>query len=99
MPRRSRQAVGGPNSSSSDLARPQEIVARAVAAASQLDDGKDTRAVRMRGLRSQARLVALVEAGEAAQAEAHWAEHMAVVGRVLLARRARTVIDLIQHDY
>ncbi|WP_076820950.1 FadR/GntR family transcriptional regulator [Pseudofrankia asymbiotica] len=77
----------------------KEIVARAVAAVSQPDDGKDTGAVRMRGLRSQARLASLIEAGEATEAEAHWAEHMKVVGRVLLAQRAKTVIDLMQHDY
>ncbi|WP_045875486.1 GntR family transcriptional regulator [Pseudofrankia sp. DC12] len=74
-----------------------EIVARAVAAASQPDDGKDAAATRARGLRSQARLAVLVEAGDAAAAEAHWAEHMKVVGRVLVAQRAKTVIDLMQH--
>jgi len=74
-----------------------EVVARAVAAVSQPDEGKDTAATRARGLRSQARLAALIEAGDAAEAEAHWAEHMRVAGRVLLAQRARTVIDLMQH--
>jgi DNA-binding FadR family transcriptional regulator len=74
-----------------------EVVARAVAAVSQPDDGKDAAATRARGLRSQARLAALIEAGEASEAETHWAEHMKVVGRVLLAQRAKTVIDLMQH--
>jgi DNA-binding FadR family transcriptional regulator len=74
-----------------------EIVSRAVAAVSQPDEGHDSAATRARGLRSQARLAALVEAGDAAGAEAHWAEHMEVVGRVMLAQRARTVIDLMQH--
>ncbi|MBL7498023.1 FadR family transcriptional regulator [Frankia sp. CNm7] len=74
-----------------------EVVARAVAAVSQPDDGKDTAATRARGLRSQARLAALIEAGEPNEAETFWAEHMKIVGRVLLAQRAKTVIDLMQH--
>ncbi|CUU54793.1 GntR family transcriptional regulator [Frankia sp. CcI49] len=79
-----------------------EIVARAVAAVSHPEDGGDpleSEETRLRGLRSQARLAALVEAGDASAAERHWAEHMAVVGRVLLAHRAKTVIDLMQHEY
>jgi DNA-binding FadR family transcriptional regulator len=74
-----------------------EIVARAVAAVSQPDEARDTTATRARGLRSQARLAALIEAGDASATEAHWAEHMKVVGRVMLAQRAKTVIDLMQH--
>jgi GntR family transcriptional regulator, transcriptional repressor for pyruvate dehydrogenase complex len=79
-----------------------EIVARAVAAVSQPDvgdEGRDTTAVRLRGLRSQARLATLIENGDAAGAEAHWAQHMEVVGKVMLAQRAKSVIDLMQHDY
>lgn len=76
-----------------------EIVARAVAAVSEPESGGDTSATRLRGLRSQARLVTLIEAGDAAGAEAHWAEHMAVVGKVMLAQRAKTVIDLMQHEF
>jgi DNA-binding FadR family transcriptional regulator len=76
-----------------------EIVARAVAAAAQPDGGRDSTETRLRGLRSQARLAALIEAGDAREAEEHWTEHMAIVGRVLLAQRAKTVIDLMQHDY
>jgi DNA-binding FadR family transcriptional regulator len=74
-----------------------EIVARAVAAASQPDEARDTAAIRARGLRSQARLAALVEAGDATAAEAHWAAHMKVVGRIMLTQRPKTVIDLMQH--
>jgi GntR family transcriptional regulator, transcriptional repressor for pyruvate dehydrogenase complex len=76
-----------------------EIVAAAVTAVSQPDAGKDTAATRTRGLRSQARLATLIETGDAAGAEEHWTEHMAIVGRVMLAQRAKTVIDLMQHDY
>lgn len=74
-----------------------EIVARAVAAVSQSDIEGDPVATRRRGLRSQRRLVSLIEAGDAEGAEAHWRKHMAVVGRVMLGRRAGTVIDLMDH--
>jgi DNA-binding FadR family transcriptional regulator len=43
------------------------------------------------------RLVALLEADDADAAEAHWRTHMTAVGRVLLGRRAATVIDLTHH--
>ncbi|MGF7234555.1 MAG: FadR/GntR family transcriptional regulator [Frankia sp.] len=76
-----------------------EIVARAVTAVSQPGTTADTGATRLRGLRSQARLAALLENGDAEAAEEHWAEHMAVVGRVLLKQRAKTVIDLMRHQY
>jgi GntR family transcriptional regulator, transcriptional repressor for pyruvate dehydrogenase complex len=74
-----------------------EVVARAVTAVSQAEPGLDSVATRRRGIRSQERLVALVEAGEATEAEEHWLRHMAVVGRVLLGQRATTVIDLMDH--
>jgi DNA-binding FadR family transcriptional regulator len=74
-----------------------EIVARAVTEVSQAEPGTDSTATRRRGIRSQRRLVELVEAGEAAPAEAHWSKHMGVVGRVLLGQRSTTVIDLMDH--
>lgn len=74
-----------------------EIVARAVTAVGRTGPAPESVATRRRGIRSQERLVALVEAGEAAEAEAHWRTHMAVVGRVLLGRRASTVVDLMDH--
>jgi DNA-binding FadR family transcriptional regulator len=74
-----------------------EIVAKAVTAASKSGPARDSAATRRRGIRSQERLVALIEAGKAAEAEAHWREHMSVVGRVLLGQRATTVIDLMHH--
>ncbi|HSA51768.1 MAG TPA: FCD domain-containing protein [Yinghuangia sp.] len=78
-----------------------EIVARAVAAVSQtgtsVGEEPTAAATRARGLRSQARLATLIENGDAESAEKHWAEHMDVVGRVMLAQRAKTVIDLMQH--
>jgi GntR family transcriptional repressor for pyruvate dehydrogenase complex len=74
-----------------------EIVARAVTEASQVEAGGDSVSTRRRGIRSQRRLVDLVEAGEAVEAEGHWRKHMGVVGRVLLGQQAKTVIDLMDH--
>ena len=75
-----------------------EVVARAVTAVSQAapTDAGST-ATRRRGVRSQERLAALVESGDAAGAEEHWRTHMAVVGRVMLGQQAKTVIDLLDH--
>ncbi|KPM55907.1 GntR family transcriptional regulator [Frankia sp. CcI49] len=76
-----------------------EVVARAVAAVSQPDDAGDATSTKLRGLRSQARLATLIEQGDAGAAEEHWAGHMKIVGRVMLAQRAKTVIDLMQHAF
>ena len=75
-----------------------EIVARAVTAVSQAEPGQGSVATRRRGIRSQERLVALIEAGDQAAAEEHWRAHMGVVGRVMLGQRATTVIDLMDHQ-
>jgi DNA-binding FadR family transcriptional regulator len=75
-----------------------EVVARAVTAISQSGLTQDSVATRRRGIRSQERLVSLVKAGKASEAEAHWRTHMTVVGRVLLGKGANTtVIDLMNH--
>ena len=74
-----------------------EIVARAVTAVSQADDVVGSVAVRRRGIRSQERLLDLLEAGDGAAAEAHWRSHMQVVGRVMLGQEASTVVDLLHH--
>lgn len=74
-----------------------EVVVRAVTAVSQSADGNGSTATRRRGVRSQERLVEMIEAGDADAAEAHWRAHMAVVGRVLLGQQAKTVIDLMDH--
>jgi DNA-binding FadR family transcriptional regulator len=72
-----------------------EIVVRAVAAVSRAEDANGSLSTRRRGLRSQRRLLELIEAGDASGAEAHWGAHMAVVGRVLLGQKASTVVDLL----
>jgi len=74
-----------------------EIVSRAVVAIAKAAPPGSSLATRRRGLRSQERLVSLVRAGKASEAEAHWREHMTVVGRVLLGSRASTVVDLDDH--
>lgn len=74
-----------------------EVLARAVTAVSQVEPAKDSVSTRRRGLRSQERLVRLIEAGEADEAEAHWRTHLGVVGRVLLSQRATTAVDLMDH--
>jgi GntR family transcriptional repressor for pyruvate dehydrogenase complex len=74
-----------------------EIVVRAVTAVSSSDDANGSLSVRKRGLRSQERLLDLIEAGDGAAAEEHWRSHMQVVGRVMLGQDASTVVDLLDH--
>ncbi len=74
-----------------------EIVVRAVAAVSSGDDVVGSLSVRRRGLRSQERLIDLIDAGDGIDAEEHWREHMQVVGRVLLGQQSTTVVDLLHH--
>ena len=73
-----------------------EVVARAVTIVSQ-SDGNGSSATRRRGVRSQERLVELIESGDPDAAESHWRTHMGVVGRVMLGQQAKTVIDLLDH--
>jgi GntR family transcriptional repressor for pyruvate dehydrogenase complex len=75
-----------------------EVVVRAVTAVSQGDEAEETVKTRRRGVRSQERLAALIAAGDAEGAEEHWRTHMAVVGRVMLGQRAKTVVDLLDHQ-
>jgi DNA-binding FadR family transcriptional regulator len=70
-----------------------EIVARAVTALAKTGAEGDSLATRRRGIRSQQKLAQLIEAGLAAEAEAHWRAHMTVVGRVLLGASADTIVD------
>jgi DNA-binding FadR family transcriptional regulator len=74
-----------------------EVVARAVTMVSQADPNGRSAATRRRGVRSQERLVELIELGDADGAEAHWRTHMGVVGKVMLGQKAKTVVDLLDH--
>jgi DNA-binding FadR family transcriptional regulator len=75
-----------------------EIVARAVAAVSRAQPVVGSLATRRRGIRSQQKLLELLEAGDGVAAEEHWRAHMAVVSRVMLGQEATTVIDLLDHE-
>ena len=74
-----------------------EIVVRAVTAVSSGNDGVGSLSVRRRGMRSQERLLDLIDAGDGAGAEEHWRSHMQIVGRVMLGQSASTVVDLLHH--
>jgi DNA-binding FadR family transcriptional regulator len=74
-----------------------EIVARAVTAVSRADDVVGSLSIRRRGIRSQERLLDLLEAGDGAAAEDHWRAHMQVVSRVMVGQEASTVVDLLHH--
>jgi GntR family transcriptional repressor for pyruvate dehydrogenase complex len=74
-----------------------EVVIRAVTEVSQVDSDGGSDATRKRGVRSQERLVDLIEAGDVDGAEEHWRTHMGIVGRVLVGQKAKTVIDLLDH--
>lgn len=75
-----------------------EIVVRAITAVSQSHDVAGSVSTRRRGLRSQRRLLELLEAGDTAGAEEHWRAHMTVVGRLMLGQEAATVVELL-HTY
>ena len=74
-----------------------EIVTRAVSAVSRVDSVMGSLSTRQRGIRSQRRLVRLIEEGVPVAAEEHWRAHMAVVAKVMLGQEASAVIDLLHH--
>jgi DNA-binding FadR family transcriptional regulator len=74
-----------------------EVVTRTVTAVSQSGDVTGSLSVRQRGIRSQRRLLVLIEEGVGAAAEEHWRAHMAVVAKVMLGQDAATVIDPLHH--
>ena len=74
-----------------------EIVARAVTAVSRPDSAGSV-TTRRRGIRSQERLLELIEAGDVGAAEEHWRTHMALVAHVMLGQDATTVVDLLHYD-
>ena len=65
-----------------------EIVTRAVTAVSRDDTVMGSLTTRQRGIRSQQRLVRLLEEGVPVAAEEHWRAHMAVVAKVVLGHGA-----------
>jgi DNA-binding FadR family transcriptional regulator len=75
-----------------------EVVVRSLAAMAEAADATvGSLATRRRAIRSQRRLLDLLDAGVPAAAEEHWRAHMAAVGKVRLGRDAATVVDLVHH--
>jgi hypothetical protein len=74
-----------------------EIVARAVTAVSQSNSRAISRNTRLRGIRSQERLIELIAIGASIDAEVHWRNHMDAVGKVMIGHLAKSVIDLFDH--
>jgi GntR family transcriptional repressor for pyruvate dehydrogenase complex len=74
-----------------------EVVTRTVTAVSRAGDVTGSLSVRQRGIRSQRRLMVLLEEGVGAAAEEHWRTHMAIVAKVMLGQGASTAIDLVHH--
>jgi DNA-binding FadR family transcriptional regulator len=90
-------ALGGNQTMSILIEMLNEIVTRAVTAVTRAGGDTGTLATRQRGVRSQRRLVRLIEEGVPAAAEEHWRAHMAVVAKVMLGQEASTVVDLRHH--
>jgi DNA-binding FadR family transcriptional regulator len=90
-------ALGGNQTLSILVEMLSEIVTRAVTAASETGGVRESLATRQRGVRSQRRLVRLIEEGVPSAAEEHWRTHMTVVAKVILGQEASTVVDLIHH--
>ena len=90
-------ALGGNQTLSILVEMLNEIVTRAVAAASRADGVTGSVAARQRSVRSQRRLVRLIEEGVPVAAEEHWRAHMAVVSKVVLGQEASAVVDLMHH--
>ena len=51
--------------------------------------------VRRRDLRSQQRLLELIDAGDADGAEKHWRAHMAYLARKMVRASETTLVDLL----
>jgi GntR family transcriptional repressor for pyruvate dehydrogenase complex len=93
-------ALGGNQTLSIVAEMLSEIVARAVAAVSRMHmavNAGDSVATRRRGIRSQLRLLDLIDAGDGAAAEEHWRAHMQAVSKIMLGGAASTVVDLLDH--
>ena len=74
-----------------------EIVTRAVTAVREGGYSLGTPAGRRRTVRSQERLLELLEEGDGEAAEKHWRAHMKAMKRALLGSEATAVVDLADH--
>jgi GntR family transcriptional repressor for pyruvate dehydrogenase complex len=72
-----------------------EILAGALIAVSRADKDLAASSTRRRDLRSQRRLVDLLNAGDSDGAEKHWRKHMSYLSRNMLRAGATALVDLI----
>ena len=71
-----------------------DLIHASVADVSRLASGEEQLRIRQKGLRSQRRVLRLIEAGDAAAAETHWRKHMRMVSDVMIgAQQERSVVD------
>ena len=75
-----------------------EILNRTVTAITRSRDVETTLAYRRLGIRSLRRLVELLDAGDAAGADAHWRAHLAAVGPVRLGDDGEAPVDLFHRE-
>jgi DNA-binding FadR family transcriptional regulator len=75
-----------------------EVVTRAVTTLTRAAvDTVGSRPTRRRAIRSQRRLLDLLEAGVPSAAEEYWRAHMAAVGKLMLGQEASALVDLVPH--
>jgi GntR family transcriptional repressor for pyruvate dehydrogenase complex len=72
-----------------------EILASALIAVSSVDADLTSPDIRRRDLRSQQRLLELLDAGEADNAEKHWRAHMAYLSRKMVRASETTLVGLL----
>lgn len=71
-----------------------DLIRASVADVSRLASGNEQLRTRQKGLRSQRRVLKLIESGDAAAAEAHWRKHMKMVSDVMIgAQQEGSVVD------
>jgi len=71
------------------------VLASALIAVSRADKDLTSRATRQRDLRSQQRLIELLDAGDPDGAEKHWRAHMEYLSRNMSRAAATTLVDLL----
>ncbi|MBB3602643.1 DNA-binding FadR family transcriptional regulator [Mycolicibacterium sp. BK556] len=72
-----------------------KVLASALIAVSRADKNLTSAAIRQRDLRSQRRLVELLDAGDADGAEKHWRSHMQYLVRTMTRAASTSLVDLL----
>jgi GntR family transcriptional repressor for pyruvate dehydrogenase complex len=71
-----------------------DLIRASVADVSRLAANEEQLRTRQRGLRSQRRVLRLIESGDAAAAESHWRKHMRMVSAIMIdVQQERAVVD------